>query len=159
MTAAQRKTIFGKSKGLGMNSEELHVLVAGLTGCQSLTELTDKQAEAVICEMDARGSRSAPPEKRRPKADRPEVAGMITAKQKKHAFKLLFKLIEYDETPSNISSGARMAGIIRKELGITAYEGKYLWEWVNAESARKLIEILKGYVLSAERKARRKSNA
>lgn len=83
---------------------------------------------------------------------------MITNRQKGRAFALLYELKKYDETPSEISDGARMAGIIRKELKITAYEGDRLWEWVNAEAAGKLIEALKGYVRTAERKAKERSS-
>ena len=71
---------------------------------------------------------------------------------------MLHDLKKYDETPSEISDGARMAGIIRKELKITAYEGDRLWEWVNAEAAGKLIEALKGYVNSAKKKAKGREN-
>lgn len=165
MTTAQRKSIFGKSKGLGMNSEELHVLVAGLTGCQSLTELTDKQAEAVIGELDARGNRSAPPEKRNPKAYKPAVAGMMTTEQQSLAWRYMYRLRELDEKPllhedgKPYTVGERMAGAIHKICGITAKSGEDIFRWVSFEDGAKLIEGLKRYVQSAERKAGRKSNA
>lgn len=71
---------------------------------------------------------------------------------------MLYDLKKHDETPSEISDGTRMAGIIRKKLKITAYEGDYLWEWVNAEAVGKIIEALKGYVRTAERKAQERSS-
>ena len=83
---------------------------------------------------------------------------MITNRQKSRSFAFLFELKKYDETPSKISDGARMAGIIRKELKITAYEGKRLWDWVDFEAAGKLIEALKGYVNSAKKKAKRRES-
>lgn len=162
MTTAQRKKIFGKSKGLGINSEELHVLVAGLTGCQSLTELTDKQAEAVIGELDARGSRSSPPEKRNPKAYKPTVAGMMTTEQQSLAWRYIYRLRELDEKPvlhedgKPFTVGERMAGAIHKICGITAKPGENIFRWVSFEDGAKLIENLKRYVNTAERRVKNK---
>ncbi len=162
MTTAQRKTIFAKSKGLGMNSEELHVLVAGLTGCQSLTELTDKQAEAVIGELDARGSRNAPPEKRNPKAYKPAVAGMMTTEQQSLAWRYIYRLRELDEKPllhddgKPFTVGERMAGAIHKICGITAKSGEDIFRWVSFKDGERLIEKLKMYVNTAERRAKNK---
>ncbi len=159
MTASQRKAIFGMCGQLGMNDDDRHALVLGVTGKESTKELTDRETEDVLRELRKRlGGETVTPEKRNPKAYRPEVPGMITNRQKGRAFALLYDLKKYDETPSEISDGARMAGIIRKELKITAYEGDYLWEWVNAEAAGKLIEALKGYVRTAERKAKGRNN-
>lgn len=152
MTTAQRKTIFGMCKSLGMSDDDRRALIYGLTGKESTKELTDKETEAVIGELRKRCGGNGSSRNQNPKAYRPEVPGMITTRQKKRAFALLYELKKYDEKPSEVSDGARMAGIIRKELKITAFEGDYLWEWVNFEAARKLIEALKGYVRSAEAK-------
>lgn len=71
MTAQQRKIIFGLSKGLNIDKDNLHMLVSGLTGCESLTELTDEQADIVIRELRSRMRYStntkpvAPPPKRK----------------------------------------------------------------------------------------------
>ena len=155
MTTAQRKAIFGMCGQLGMNEDDRHALVLSVTGKESTKELTDRETEDVLRELRKRlGGETITLEKRNPKAYRPEVPGMITNRQKEKAFALLYELKKYDETPSKISDGARMAGIIRKELKITAYEGDRLWEWVNAEAAGKLIETLKGYVNSAKKKAK-----
>lgn len=159
MTAAQRKAIFGICKKLGMSDDDRHALVLSVTGKESTKELTDRETEEVLKELWKRlGGETVPPEKRNPKAYRPEVPGMITNRQKGRAFALLYELKKYDETPSKISDGARMAGIIRKELKITAYEGEHLWDWVNFENAVKLIEALKGYVNSAKKKAKGREN-
>ncbi len=155
MTASQRKAMFGMCGQLGMNEDDRRALILGVTGKESTKELTDRETEDVLRELRKRlGDETVPPEKRNPKAYRPEVPGMITNRQKDKAFALLYDLKKYDETLSEISDGARMAGIIRKELKITAYEGDHLWEWVNAEAAGKLIEALKGYVRTAEQKAK-----
>ena len=155
MTASQRKAMFGMCGRLGMNEDDRRALILGVTGKESTKELTDRETEDVLRELRKRlGGETVPPEKRNPRAYKPEVPGMITNRQKGKAFALLHDLKKYDETLSEISDGARMAGIIRKELKITAFEGDYLWEWVNAEAAGKLIEALKGYVRTAEQKAK-----
>lgn len=155
MTTIQRKAIFGMCGQLGMNEDDRRALILGVTGKESTKELTDRETEDVLRELRKRlGGETVPPEKRNPRAYKPEVPGMITNRQKGKAFALLHDLKKYDETLSEISDGARMAGIIRKELKITAFEGDYLWEWVNAEAAGKLIEALKGYVRTAEQKAK-----
>ncbi|MDE5741359.1 MAG: regulatory protein GemA [Oscillospiraceae bacterium] len=159
MTNAQRKIIFGMCKTLGMSEDDRRALIYSVTGSESTKELTDIQTEEVIGELKKRcGTAAAPSEKRNFIVHKPEVADMISNDQKDCAFALLFELKKYDKTPSNASNGARMAGIIRKELKISAIEGDHLWDWVDAKSAWKLIEVLKGYVNSAKKKAERRKN-
>lgn len=162
MTAVQRKAVFGLSKKLGMDNDELHCLVYGVTGCESLKELTDGQAGDVIKELDERRKnrdRNIPPEKRDPKAYKPAVPGMMTTAQQSLAWRLIYRLKELDEKPrlhedgKPYTAGERMAGAIYKITGITAKEGKNIFNWVSFEDGEKLIEGLKRYVRSAERKA------
>ena len=158
MTLQQRRTIFGLSKGLNMNTEELHLLVNGLTGKESLTELSDSQTETVIRELRSRthysGQRFERKEKPRPQS----VPGMMTAEQQSLAWRLMYRLQELDEKPkmhengTSVTVGERMAGAIEKVLGITAIAGKDIFKWVSFEDGSKLIEYLKRYVRSAERK-------
>ena len=162
MTLQQRKTIFGLSKGLNMDNDELHLLAYGLTGKESLTELSDGQAETVIRELRSRthsgGQRFERKEKPRPQS----VPGMITAEQQSLAWRLMYRLQELDDKPklhedgSSVTVGERMAGAIEKVLGITAIAGKDIFKWVSFEDGSKLIEYLKRYVRSAERKAAKK---
>lgn len=162
MTATQRKAIFGLKTNLGMDNEELHCLVYGVTGCGSLKELTDGQAGDVIKELDGRRKnrdRSVPPEERDPKAYKPAVPGMMTTAQQSMAWRLMYRLKELDEKPMVHENGVpytvgeRMAGAIYKLTGITAKEGREIFRWVDFENGEKLIEGLKRYVRSAERKA------
>jgi len=162
MTSVQRKAVFGLSKKLGMDNEELHCLVYGVTGCESLKELTDKQAGDVIKELDSRRNsrnRNVPPEERDPKAYKPAVPGMMTTEQQSKAWRLMYRLKELDEKPMVHENGApytvgeRMAGAIYKLTGVTAKEGREIFRWVDFENGERLIEGLKRYVRSAERKA------
>lgn len=161
MTETQRKAIFGLSKKLGMDSEELHCLVYGVTGRESLKELTDSQTSAVIKELDIRRkNRNAPPEVRDPKAYKPAEPGMMTTEQQSLAWRLMYRLKELDEKPKvhedgkPYTVGERMAGAIYKILGNNmAQPGEDIFVRVHFDEGEKLIEGLKRYVRSAERKA------
>lgn len=161
MTEAQRKAIFGRSKELGMNNEELHLLVYSVSKQESMKELTDRQAEAVIRELDRRRTnRTLPPEKRNPKAYKPAVPGMMTPAQQSLAWRLVYRLQELDDKPKTHSDGKlytvgeRMAGAIYKITGNNMAEpGEDIFVRVNFDEGEKLIEGLKRYVKSAERKA------
>lgn len=166
MTNEQRKTIFGMCKSLGISEDDRRALIYSVTGKESTKELTGSQTEAVIGELRKRcGSVPAPPEKRNPKAYKPTVAGMMTTEQQSLAWRYIYRLRELDEKPvlhedgKPYTVGERMAGAIHKICGITAKSGKDIFRWVSFEDGAKLIEGLKRYVQSAERKARRKSNA
>ena len=165
MTTAQRKTIFGMCKTLGMSEDDRRALVYSVTGKESTKELTGSQTEAVIGELRKRcGNVSAPPEKRNPKAYKPTVAGMMTTEQQSLAWRYIYRLRELDEKPvlhedgKPYTVGERMAGAIHKICGITAKPGEDIFRWVSFEDGAKLIEGLKRYVNNAERKARRKSD-
>ena len=162
MTVQQRKTIFGLSKGLNMNTDELHLLVNGLTGKESLKELSYNQVEIVIRELRSRTHHSsdqlAAERKPRPQS----VPGMMTAEQQSLAWRLMYHLQELDEKPrfhengTSVTVGERMAGAIEKILGITAMAGRDIFKWVSFEDGSKLIEYLKRYVRSAEKRAAKK---
>ena len=165
MTNEQRKMIFGMCKSLGMSEDDRRALIYSVTGKESTKELTGSQTEAVIGELRKRsGSVPAPPEKRNPKAYKPTVAGMMTTEQQSLAWRYIYRLRELDENPvlhedgKPFTVGERMAGAIKKICDITAKPGEDIFRWVSFEDGAKLIEGLKRYVQSAERKARRKSN-
>lgn len=56
----QRRRIFGAARGLGMTNDDLHALAADLTGKESLRELTTREADEVVRELERR-QQSAPP--------------------------------------------------------------------------------------------------
>lgn len=165
MTSAQRKTIFGMCKSIGMSEDDRRALIFSVTGKESTKELTGSETEEVIRELRKRcGSVPCRPEKRNPKAYKPAVAGMMTTEQQSLAWRLMYRLQELDEKPmlhedgKPFTVGERMAGAIRKICGITAKSGENIFRWVSFEDGAKLIEGLKRYVNNTERKAGRKSN-
>ena len=166
MTDAQRKSIFGMCKQLGMSEDDRRALICSVTGKESTKELTDRETEAVIQELRARSKgKIVPPEKRNPKAYKPAEAGMMTTEQQSLAWRLMYRLQELDEKPmlhedgKPYTVGERMAGAIRAILDNNmAQPGKDIFKRVNFDDGAKLIEGLKRYVRSAERKAKRREN-
>lgn len=154
MTDNERKRIFGLARELGINSEELHILVNGVTGCTSITELNKKQTYDVIRELNDRiklsGKTDSPKPKSKPKKEEVIVPGIITPNQKRYCWNMMYHLAELE--PRDTAVGERMCGAIGKILGVTAVP-EDPFKWVTFEQGRDLIEGLKRYVYSAEKKA------
>ncbi|MCI7499049.1 MAG: regulatory protein GemA [Oscillospiraceae bacterium] len=152
MTDYERKRIFGLARELGMNSEELHILVNGVTGVTSIKDLNKSQTYSVIQELNNRINMSGRTAPRKPKAKKEEVIvpGMITPNQKKYCWSMMYRLCELE--PKKATEGERMCGAIGKILGVTAVP-EDPFKWVTFEQGRDLIEGLKRYVYSAEKKA------
>ena len=161
MNTQDRKAIFAMCRELCMNDDERHSLIYGATGKESLTELNENETKTVMHELSERmkiSSRSVPLEKRRPKVYSPQVPGMMTPEQQSLAWRLVYRLKELDTSPNNSTAGERMAGAIKKELGITTVPGRNIFRWVSFDEGSKLIEKLKMYVRSAERRKQNGKN-
>ena len=160
MTAQERKSIFAFCRELGISEDDRHALIYSVTGKESTTELSADETRQVIHELTERlklKNRTKPLEERKPRAYKPQVAGMMTPEQQSLAWRLIYRLKELDASPNSASAGERMAGAIRKELGITTVEGKDIFRWVSFDDGAKLIEKLKMYVRSAERQAKKRT--
>lgn len=135
------------SMGLVEGSEDaFHQIVYRITGKEHVSDLTEAEGKAVERELIRMKHRDPP----KPKP-REEVPGMMTDAQQRYAWRLIYRLIELDK--KDVPAGERLAGAVRKILQITASPKEPL-RWVNRENGSKLIETLKRYVGSAERKAR-----
>ena len=82
---------------------------------------------------------------------------MMSPAQQSLAWRLMYQIRRYDVKISDKTVGARLAGVVRKSLGITASDTDPL-KWVNAENGNRLIETLKRYVKSAEKKYNRQQS-
>ena len=76
----------------------------------------------------------------------------MTEGQQRKVWHLMYKLSEFDAAPSSATKGERLCGIIKRELSIDASANKPFM-WLGFEEGNKLIEVLKNYVKSAQRKA------
>lgn len=153
MTDNERRRIFGLSKQLGINTEELHLLIHGVTGCESMKELDKAQTYEVIKELNTRLGDVPRPKKRQTKRT---VPGMITVSQQSYCWSMIYRLSELE--PRKATEGERMCGAIKKILGVTAVP-EDPFKWVTFDQGRDLIEGLKRYVNTAERKAIREGRA
>nr|DAZ59380.1 MAG TPA: Protein of unknown function (DUF1018) [Caudoviricetes sp.] len=79
-----------------------------------------------------------------------DVPGMMTVSQQKKAWSLVYRLDELE--PKEVPVIERLLGAIEKILGITASKSDP-FRWINFDDGTRLIEQLKRYVRSAERKA------
>lgn len=172
-TKQQTRRLYGLAAGAGLveanNKDDLfHALVYSVTGKEHVSDLTDKEVAAVQAELISkmRYKNHDAPVKKREKIPAPEIQpGMMNAKQIGLAWRLVYRLQELDDKPRRRDDGTvcgvgeRMAGAIKKELGITANiagnDPNKPFRWVSFENGEKLIEALKRYVRSAERKAKK----
>lgn len=156
-----RKTVYALGRGLGMDNEDIHALVYGISGKEHISELTDKEFFAVRAELMNRmkGMPPAPAEKKaKPKSEYTYDRGRLSEAQAKYIWRLMYQLESFDEKPCDKTLRERLAAIIRKELNVPVIDscsgGKTdIFRNVSSEGASKLIEQLKRYVASAERKA------
>lgn len=154
--AAMTGRLYALASGLGMvernNKEDaFHQLVFGITGKAHVSELTPAEANAVQRELQERmriKNRSEPLKQH--SSRKKDVPGMMSVSQQKKAWSLIYRLDELE--PKNVPVIERLLGAIEKILGITASKADP-FRWINFDDGARLIEQLKRYVRSAERKA------
>ena len=136
-------------KGHG-NDDLLHELVYGITGKQSIKELNDKEAKAVLKELYRRKP-SAP--KKPAKAEGNN--GMATNAQQRYCWVLIYRLCEADPKPDK-EPVERLIGAIIKYGGTNICTKEDPFSHVTQENCAKLIEFLKRAVNTAEKRALRR---
>ncbi len=143
----------GNALGIkGSGEDELHTLVAGVTGKDSIKSLTYKEACSVITRLEELQGRAAPPKlrNRKPKEHKSRPGGVTSGQQKK-IWALMYELKKYDEFPNDVQLGDRLCAVIKKEFGADSI-AKNPFAWITFEQGNNLIEILKGYVTSARKR-------
>lgn len=152
MQPKQRGTIFALAKSMDMidkskgKDDPLHLLVAGITGKDSLSgcTLTDAEADAVITELRLRqrgGFPEPPKEHQKESLDGP----------RKKVWWLMYRLIEYDLQPSTAEPVERLRGIVKRTLKLDIVPADPL-DRLTYVQISEVIECLKRYVNSAKRK-------
>lgn len=140
--------------GTGSGEDELHELVCGVTGKESIKALNYKEACAVIARLEELQGKSASPKAagKRPKEHK-ETPGGVPSSQQKKIWALMYELKKYDAVANDVSLGERLCKIIKKELKMDA-TAREPFAWMDFNQGNKLIEILKKYVVSAEQRKR-----
>lgn len=154
--AFQIKKIYAIGNALGIvengnSNDNLHVLIAGATGKDSVKGLTYMEANAIIAQLERLQTKpkDAPPKKASNKKY-DSVPGGVTAGQQKKIWALMYELKKYDKEPSTAALGDRASAIIKKELKVDSV-AKNPFAWLDFSSGNKLIEILKKYISSAKK--------
>ena len=132
----------------GNKEDAFHQIVYSVTGKTSVKDLTDRELKMVESEIFRRTNDNVSGEKIR---NQEAIPDMMSPAQQSLAWRLMYKIRQYDVKVSNQTVGARLAGVVRKTLKISASDTDPL-KWVNAENGNKLIETLKRYIRSAEKK-------
>lgn len=143
----QIRKIYAIGNALGIkasgNEDELHVLVGGVTGKESIKSLTYQEACAVIARLEELQGKTASPKPRskKPKEHQSRPGGVTSGQQKKIWY-LMYELKKYDEVPNDVQLGDRLCAVIKKEFGADAI-AKNPFAWITFEQGNNLIEILK----------------
>lgn len=150
----QMKKIYAIGHALGItgngSEDELHILVSGVTGKDSIKELSYQEAMAVIKRLeDLQGGTAAPkPSSRKPK-EHSQRPGGVTSGQQKKIWALMYELKKRDKSPNEVPLGDRLCAVIKKELHVDAI-AKNPFAWLTFSQGNTLIEVLKGYLKSLE---------
>lgn len=147
----QIRKIYAIGGALGMRGPDrqdaLHDLVHSMTGKASVKELTYSEACRVIGELEAR--QGTPPPRKKGRPLRKTAAGGASDGQVRKVWALMYQLEA--ASPSKTPLGDRLCGIIKRELGIDAWP-KDPFAWIDYKACSKLLEALKGYVKTAQKK-------
>lgn len=152
MTAQERKRIFALCGELGMTDDDRHTLIYGVTGKESVRELTAAETKAVIAELMSRANSDHQPAYKSKKVYKTE--GM-TQEQCRKAFALIYELERYDSGNSQATAAQRLCGAIKKFCQKLSIAGEPFAR-LNSHDGIILIEALNGCVQSAEKKAVKK---
>lgn len=157
-TKEQIRRIYGMGAVLGIKGSDkndlLHDLIFGITGKTSVKELDDKEAQSVISELIHR-MRFGNPDRPKKIAKDQGSNGMATKEQQNLCWRYCYRLKELDSDPNSADVGDRMIGAIRKVCDTNIVTKEDPFRCVTQESCAKLIEQLKRYVNTAERRAKR----
>lgn len=133
----------------GNKDDLLHLYVEGITGKSSISMLTDQEARRVLAGLRQKAKQDhVQPTTGKQRKTQP---GKMTSRQINKCWGLMYKLEQLDTIPTEATVGERMVGAIRAALHVDASrENPFVW--LSYEQGNKLIEVLKGYVRTAERK-------
>lgn len=156
ITKQQIKSIYALGAGLHIvgrgHDDELHALVDGLTGKESVASLDRDEAQRVIAELmrRMRGTPPVPPVRKKPRRYE-EAPGGITTDQQRKVWALMYELKKFDRSPVDVSLGDRLCGIIRRQFGMDCSPKKPM-QFLDQAAGGELIEFLKNYCYNAEKR-------
>ena len=162
MTQAQRtQRIYALGSRLGIlengnKHDLLHNLVFRISGKERIRDLSENEYKAVVNELITQlklDNLEEPNHAHYSRKKYESFPGMISVGQQKMVWKLMYELKSFDLDTDNreASLGFRLCSIIKKELHIDATP-EQPFRWISHGQGCKLIEILKKYIHSAQRR-------
>ena len=137
--------VIGAKCGLverGNKQDNLHNLIYQLTEKESVSELTEEQAAAVISRLKSEEAAVIAADE--------QVKAFISEAQIKKIFGLMYELAAL--SPSQAKIKDRLCGIIQKELGLKVNPRSDIFRGFSERQGARLIDALKRYVRQAKRK-------
>lgn len=137
--------VIGAKCGLverGNKQDNLHNLIYQLTEKESVSELTEEQAAAVIRRLKSEEAAVIAADE--------QVKAFISEAQIKKIFGLMYELAAL--SPSQAKVKDRLCGIIQKELGLKVNPRSDIFRGFSERQGARLIDALKRYVRQAKRK-------
>ena len=125
----------------GNKQDNLHCLVYQLTEKESISELTEEQAAAVISRL--KDEETAADE---------QAKAFISEAQIKKIFGMMYELAAL--SPSDVKVKDRLCGIIHKELGIKVNPRTDIFKGFSERQGAALIEALKRYIRQTKKKGK-----
>ena len=120
----------------GNPEDPFHIIVYRITGKEHVSKLNQKEEKAVLKELLSYRETEENPQK-------------ISPAHRKKVWSLVYELCETD--PSGAKPAERLCGAIEKILNTSSFR-REPFRWVKERDADKLIETLKSYIKTAERK-------
>lgn len=137
--------VIGAKYGLverGNKQDNLHNLIYQLTEKESVSELTEEQAAAVIRRLKSEEAAVIAADE--------QIKAFISEAQIKKKFGLMYELAAL--SPSQAKIKDRLCGIIQKELGLKVNPRSDIFRGFSERQGAKLIDAIKRYVRRAKRK-------
>lgn len=137
--------VIGAKCGLverGNKQDNLHNLIYQLTEKESVSELTEEQAAAVISRLKSEEAAVIAADE--------QVKAFISEAQIKKIFGLMYELAAL--SPSQAKVKDRLCGIIQKELELKVNPRSDIFRGFSERQGARLIDALKRYVRQAKRK-------
>lgn len=112
----QIRKIYAIGNALGIKAsgseDELHALVGGVTGKDSIKSLTYQEACAVIARLEELQGKTVSPKPRNSKPKEHETRpGGVTSGQQKKIWFLMYELKKCDEVPNDVQLGDRLCAV------------------------------------------------
>lgn len=141
------KSIYALGAKLGMvesgggHEDALHMLVQGLTGKESVKELSPAEAATVLTELRRRSVPTGQRRTRRPRKYE-ELPGGLSEGQQKKVWYLMYELEKYDPAPAGVQLRDRLCGLIERQFRVTSIPTQP-FRFLTFDQGNALIEGLK----------------